>query len=266
MQIHHAQAISWLTELAGMTPSRTYSLEDIYYAYFLLGKSYENGFGVRIDPANAFKNYAIAAIENPAARLALGRFFLRGSNSIPKDTETGYMLIYSAYLKDPSILSDIQQTIVTSDHISGLENFMKKQAELGDSDAYYFLGSNMLDGTIFAYQKNLGMQYLQKALDMKNPYAFFRMAEIYEQGLFGESIDTEQALSLYEQAAGYPQTREKAARRLADFYQQERDYEKAFDYYVMIEDYASAKELLPFFSDSESMGERDLFIRVKDFQ
>ena len=40
MQIHHAQAISWLTELAGMTPSRTYSLEDIYYAYFLLGKSH----------------------------------------------------------------------------------------------------------------------------------------------------------------------------------------------------------------------------------
>jgi len=30
---------------------------------------------------------------------------------------------------------------------------MEKQASYGDPDAYYFLGSNMLEGKIFAYQK-----------------------------------------------------------------------------------------------------------------
>ncbi len=265
MQVNHPIAIKWLNELIRMTPTQNFSLADIFKAYYLLGISYENGYGVRPNQVAAFKHYAMASILNGEARLALAKYFIRGT-VVKKDLDAAFLLMYSAYLKDRSLLEDIAQIVATVELVDGFEKYLVKQTEYGDSDAYYLLGSNMLDGKIFAYQRLQGLTYLKKSVEMNNPYAYLLMAKILQEGEFGEEQDVEKAQAYYKRAFYDKRTQKEAVKYLIDYSKEQQDYETVFDYYTAIGDYNAAKEILLLLPPSEETESKDLFLKVKEYQ
>ena len=265
MQVNHPIAIKWLNELIRRAPHSGFTLNDIFKAYYLLGISYENGYGVRPDQALAFKHYAVASILDGDAKLALAKYFIRGT-VVKKNLDSAFLLIYSAYLKDRSQLEEIAQIVATAELINGFEKYLEKQAEYGDSDAYYLLGSNMLDGKIFAYQRLKGLTHLKKAVEMNNPHAILLMGKVLQNGLFGEEKNMEQALIYFERAFYNKSTQKEALKYLVDYEKEQKNYEKAFDYYVMANDYEAAKELLPLLPQSPETESKDLYLKVKDYR
>jgi len=120
MQVHHPIALKWLQDLIIMSPTADFKRDDILHAHYLLGLCYEKGFGVRPDSMLAFKYYAIASITDIDARLALARFFYRGT-LFQTNSDLGLFLIYSAYLQNHNIMDQIQDIFQNNAQVADLE-------------------------------------------------------------------------------------------------------------------------------------------------
>jgi TPR repeat protein len=125
-----------------------------------LARCYATGYGVEQNYQTAFDYYLAAAHSNkPYAVYQVGMYLLDGRLGTPDITEAF--------------------------------NWFLRAAELGDADGQAQVGYQYLFGGLSVEQNiEKGMEWTQKAVDQKNRYGYYAMAEAYQKGIGVEQNDS----------------------------------------------------------------------------
>ena len=161
--LHSGQktAFEYLLELAKLQPSKEFTAEQYFEVHSLLGECYENGKGVQPNLDLAFRYYLFASVQNEKARLALGRMFMKGIDSIglKANQDAAMFEFFDVFTKNEkripeiiSILRSADSTMSTTkekNNVTKFSQFLERKARAGDPTAAYFLAGNLFSGTTF---------------------------------------------------------------------------------------------------------------------
>lgn len=171
------------------------ALKEVYdagvkRAAFVLGRVYEQGFGVERDPQTAFTWYQRGAeFGDPAALLGLANLTARGVGETQPDAAKAMQLArqaaarkYSgAYVYIGQAYASGRQG-VKQDTVAASKAF-KDAADLGDRDGMLALGETLLGGAPgFTTDEQAGAYWIRQAAEQESPGAMLPLSNCYREG------------------------------------------------------------------------------------
>ena len=135
-------------------------------AIFMLGTLYHEGKGVPVDNKKALEYFLKAAEFNLPDALKNVAYFYQNGIGVEKD-----------FLKEAE--------------------FMKKYADTGSAEGLFLYGNLCLDGNRKLYRYAEGIEYLKRAVQLKEPRATHMVGRIYETGLYGTFTNEKVAFNHY---------------------------------------------------------------------
>lgn len=136
----------------------------------------------------------------------------------------------TAYEMDKELFDKAEQLYMNQKYTEAYEIFLP-EAEKGSIKAKYFVGAINYDGEIENADEELGIKYMQEALDAGYDRAYLGMGRVYRKGneALGIEQDNEKALEYYQKAidAGYA----GGYHNMALLYVAEGEYDKAVEYF-----------------------------------
>lgn len=167
-----AKAFVYLKNIVDANPNYCHG-----HGLHLLGRAYEEGWGVEKDLSKAVSFFRrAAALDNPYSLFALGRCYLHGLE-VTQDKEQAFQFFQKAVKADPSYHIGIHQLAWCYENGVGVARnwdealkLYKKAAELGYPKAMYRLADHYLSESPDK-DLNKGFQFVQQAVEADPNYA-----------------------------------------------------------------------------------------------
>ena len=187
---------------------------------YLLGESYECGYGIEPDVKKAFDYYEKAAKKDYTPAICdLGNFYLKGIGR-EQDLKKGEKLLKKAVDRDYS-----PAIVPLADYYYGIDEkekavrLLERGKELGDPEAQTYLGLCYLFGNGITQNEKKGFSLVQEAAEKyKHGEALYYLSEFYTKGIGVEKNPTK-AKYYYHQALENGYKPEKKS--LEDYYNEE---------------------------------------------
>ncbi len=262
-------AFEYLLELAKLQPSQEFSAEQYFEVHSMLGECYENGKGVQPNLDLAFRYYLFASVQNEKARLALGRIFMKGIDSIglKADPDAAMFEFFDVFTKNEKRIPEIIGMLRAAgkENVDAFSKFLERKARAGDPVAAYFLASNMFSGTTFPKETNKALEIYELAVRYGDLNAAIDLGDIYTFGRNFIPIDVEKGNAYYDLALASADTRETAAKRMLRYVEQQKDPYKQFQYLILANDLRGARNVIRS-NVQMSWSAEDIYLKAKEFK
>lgn len=176
--------------------------EGNYLAQREVGTFYMKGEGVKQDTTQGLFYLNKASEQgDPTSNLMLGATYVKGWADIKPNFETANTYFEKAVKKDhdKKVLTYIGQTYLQAGDVGPTFAipWLERAAAAGDTNGAYLLARCYLEGVGTPPNPKKGMAYLDKAIEVQNPFAMTELGKIYEKGLYGKQKNLEKAYLLY---------------------------------------------------------------------
>lgn len=176
--------------------------EGNYLAQREVGTFYMKGEVVKQDTTQGLYYLNKAADQgDPTSNLMLGATYVKGWSDIKPNFEIANAYFEKAVKKDhdKKVLTYIGQTYLQAGDVGPTFAipWLERAATAGDTNGAYLLARCYLEGVGTPPNPKKGMAYLDKAVEVQNPFAMTELGKIYEKGLYGKKKDLEKAYLLY---------------------------------------------------------------------
>jgi len=269
LQAGQKQAFEYLLELAKLSPSRDFTVEQYFEVHNMLGECYEKGKGVQPNLDLAFRYYLFASVYNEKARLALARIFLKGIDSIglKANPDAAMFEFFDVFTKNEKRIPEIIAMLRTADKVKDFSNFLERKARAGDPVAAYFLASNTFSGNIFPKEVQKSLEIYELAVRYGDLKAAIDLGDIYTFGKNFIPVDEEKGYAYYDLALSSTsaETRETAAKRMLRYVEKKNDPYDLFKFNVLANDLRNARKVI---RDNVQMSwsAEDIYLKAKEFK
>jgi len=267
LQAGQKQAFEYLLELAKLSPSRDFTVEQYFEVHNMLGECYEKGKGVQPNLDLAFRYYLFASVYNEKARLALARIFLKGIDSIglKANPDAAMFEFFDVFTRNEKRIPEIIAMLRTADKVNDFSNFLERKARAGDPVAAYFLASNPFSGNIFPKEIQKSLEIYELAVRYGDLKAAIDLGDIYTFGKNFIPVDEEKGYAYYDLALASNDTKETAAKRMLRYVEKKNDPYDLFKFNVLANDLRNARKVI---RDNVQMSwsAEDIYLKAKEFK
>lgn len=267
LQAGQKQAFEYLLDLAKLSPSREFTVEQYFEVHNMLGECYEKGKGVQPNLDLAFRYYLFASVYNEKARLALARIFLKGIDSIglKANPDAAMFEFFDVFTRDEKRIPEIIAMLRTADKVNDFSKFLERKARAGDPVAAYFLASNTFSGNIFPKEIQKSLEIYELAVRYGDLKAAIDLGDIYTFGKNFIPVDEEKGYAYYDLALASNETKETAAKRMLRYVEKKNDPYDLFKFNVLANDLRNARKVI---RDNVQMSwsAEDIYLKAKEFK
>lgn len=175
--------------------------EGNYLAQREVGTFYMKGEGVKQNSTLGLEYLNKASAQGDSVSdVMLGAMYVKGWKDIKPNFETANAYFEKAVKRDhdKKLLTYIGQTYLKAGDVGPTFAIpWLERAAAGDTNGAYLLGRCYLEGVGTPFNEAKGMDNLNKAVAVENPFAMTELGKIYEKGLYGKKKDLEKAYLLY---------------------------------------------------------------------
>lgn len=176
--------------------------EGNYLAQREVGTFYMKGEGVKQNSTLGLEYLNKASAQGDSVSdVMLGATYVKGWKDIKPNFETANTYFEKAVLRDhdKKVLTYIGQTYLQAGDVGPTFAipWLERAAAAGDTNGAYLLARCYLEGVGTPFNEAKGMDNLNKAVAVENPFAMTELGKIYEKGLFGKKKNLEKAYLLY---------------------------------------------------------------------
>jgi len=267
LQAGQKQAFEYLLELAKLSPSRDFTVEQYFEVHNMLGECYEKGKGVQPNLDLAFRYYLFASVYNEKARLALARIFLKGIDSIglKANPDAAMFEFFDVFTRNEKRIPEIIAMLRTADKVNDFSNFLERKARAGDPVAAYFLASNTFSGNIFPKEIQKSLEIYELAVRYGDLKAAIDLGDIYTFGKNFIPVDEEKGYAYYDLALASNDTKETAAKRMLRYVEKKNDPYDLFKFNVLANDLRGARNVIRS-NVQMSWSAEDIYLKAKEFK
>ena len=171
-------------------------------AYKIYADCKMRGYGTIVDEKEAVKYYKLAAENNDVTSIfVLGTLYYEGKG-VEKDLKKAFEYFEKAAAYNyPDALKNIaffysKGIYVNQDNAKEAE-YLKRYADTGSTDGMFIYGTICLDRQKGLFRYREGIEYLKRAVSLKEPRATHVMGRIYENGEYGVFVNKNLAFNHY---------------------------------------------------------------------
>lgn len=257
---NYTAAFNILNDVVKLPISKDFTQDMLLSAADYYALCLENGLGTRPDQLRAIRNYSLAASHSPKARMALSKYFFRGTIVKPLPEIAKLLLFMDDSIKNSKSVRDAyrQGKLNDSDRIE----FLQKMADGGSADAFLILADEYMYGRNVGIDRKKAFDYYEKAAELGNLTAINTLIGFYKAGRFvkkNQERVIELSRLLLEKSGNNPEE----AKKVAQLCLAEKQYKQAFHYYILAGDYASARKLLTDLKTPELSAD-DIYLKAKE--
>lgn len=171
-------------------------------AYKIYADCKMHGLGTSIDYKEAVKYYRLATEKNDIASIfMLGTLYYEGKG-VEKDEKIAFEYFEKAAKYNfPDALKYIaffySKGIYVKQDIEKEAEYLKRYADTGSVDGMFIYGSICLERQKGLFKYREGLEYLKRAVSLKDPRATHVLGKIYENGEYGVFVNKTLAFNHY---------------------------------------------------------------------